>query len=286
MAHKVQRYNSRQRMQNKHFEIFHYRDKKPEDIGIHHHDFYELYFFLSGEAQFSVEGRHYCLEKGDILLINPMELHQAKIEQGKMYERMVLWMDCSYLTTLGRSGIDLTACFDRSGSKYTNFIRPDKLQRTYLLALLEKLNMEFYSSSPDSRVYAEALLTQFMIEINRMARQAEDLSIVTEDPDLIEQVLSYIGAHFSENLTLEKLASEFFVSKYYLSHEFQRRVGTSIYQYVIFRRLMQARELLLSGTAPGNVCEACGFGDYANFYRAFKAEYGISPKGFLQSRKI
>lgn len=285
MAHRVQLFNIRQSMQNKKFEIFHYRDNKPENIGVHNHNFYELYFFLGGKVQFSVESSHYSMEKGDILLINPVELHQAQIDRGQIYERMVLWMDCQYLSELGGSSINLAECFDRKSPKHTNFIRPDNLQRTYLHALLEKLNKEFYDNKPDSKIYAETLLTQFMIEINRLASKSEDVPYLEKEQDLIAEVLTYIGNHFQENLTLEKLASEFFVSKYYLSHEFKKRVGTSIYRYIIFRRLMQAREMLLAGIAPGDVSEACGFGDYANFYRAFKSEYHISPSEFLQSRK-
>ena len=49
---------------------------------------------------------------------------------------------------------------------------------------------------------------------------------------------------------------------------------------MIFRRLLQARELMSAGLPPGEVYQSCGFGDYANFYRAFKGEYGISPREF------
>ena len=93
-------------------------------------------------------------------------------------------------------------------------------------------------------------------------------------------MLGYRGAHFQENITLESLAGECYVSKYHLSHEFSHRVGTSVHRYVIFRRLLQAREMIAAGQPPGEVYQSCGFGDYANFYRAFKSEYGISPRAF------
>ena len=54
---------------------------------------------------------------------------------------------------------------------------------------------------------------------------------------------------------------------------------------MIFRRLMLARELIASGRAPGDIYQFCGFGDYANFYRAFKSEYGISPRQFAAETK-
>ena len=283
MARFAQTFDGRQSMKNKKFEIFHYRDKKPENISIHHHNFYEVYFFLKGDVKFTVEGKLYTLEHGDLLLMSPMELHQAQIQAGQEYERIVLWIDCDYLKKLGGSDCNLAACFDRNSKNFRNYIKTDKLGQASLLGLLEKINAEYYGSHFASKAYAEALLIQFMAEINRRCFSADD-SDNAEESDLISRVLSYIGDHFHEPINLEDLAKRFFVSKYYLSHEFQQRVGTSIYRYVIFRRLMQARELISAGEAPGKVYEACGFGDYANFYRSFKAEYGITPKQFAQSK--
>ena len=267
-------------MKDKRFEVFHYRDKKLDSVGIHHHDFFEVYFFLSGRVSFKVEGRNYHLEPGDLLLINPQELHQPDIGADALYERIVLWIDRSYLANLcSAAGVDLSACFNNDIPGHTNLLRPSKLRRAALSQLLDRLAREYYSDELGSFAYAQGLLTQLMVELNRLARASNRVE-KREEPDLITQVLAYIGAHYQETITLESLAAEFFVSKYHLSHEFSHRVGTSVSRYVIFRRLLQARELMGTGRAPGEVYQNCGFGDYANFYRAFKGEYGISPREF------
>lgn len=280
MAFRPQRFNTRQSMANKEFEVFHYRDKTPKAIGVHHHDFYELYLFLSGKVDFRVEGKTYHPEPGDLLLINPWELHQAIPQPGAPYERMVLWIDRGYLDGLSGETINLAACFDSDEVGHTNILRPSKLQRAELSQLLERLNNEFYGADMGGTLYARGLLLQFMVEINRLAHQTVSSQPAAPKPDLVGQVLTYIGEHFAENITLDALAEVFFVSKYHLSHEFSHRVGTSVYRYVLFRRLLQARDLLAAGRQPGEVFQACGFGDYANFYRAFKAEYGVSPRDF------
>ncbi len=283
MATKAQNFDDRQSMKNKQFEVFHYRDKKGENISIHHHDFYEIYFLLGGNVDFLIEGKTHHLEPGDLLLISPQELHQAQIRTDTMYERIVLWIDRGYLATLGGTQADLAACFDHDAPTHTNLLRPDKIRRAALQDLLEKLTAEFYGGKPGGELYAQSLLMQFMVEVNRLLHKATSHQTIEEEPDLVSQVLAYIGTHFQETINLEQLASEFFVSKYYLSHEFSNRVGISIYRYVIFRRLMLAKELMESGNAPGSVYQTCGFGDYANFYRAFKSEYGISPKAYFAS---
>ena len=140
----AQRFDSRQSMKDKRFEVFHYRDKKMDNVGIHHHDFFEVYFFLSGRVSFKVEGKSYHLEPGDLLLINPQELHQPDVGADALYERIVLWIDRSYLAGLcAAAGENLAACFDNEAPGHTNLLRPTKLRRAALSQLLERLSREY-----------------------------------------------------------------------------------------------------------------------------------------------
>lgn len=280
MSPNTQRFDSRQNMRSRTFEVFHYRDRNPESVTLHYHNFYEIFFFLSGNVDYRVEGRSYRLESGDLLLIAPQELHQPAIEPDVPYERIVLWIDRSFLQSLSAPSMDLSGCFGDDITGRLNLLRPSKVQQVALGQMLSRLNREYHSKHPGGELYAQGLLLQFLVEVNRLALQATARNRKMDDPDLVTQVLAYIGIHYRENITLESLASEFFVSKYHLSHEFSHRVGTSIYRYVIFRRLMLAREMIASGSAPGDIYQFCGFGDYANFYRAFKSEYGVSPRQF------
>lgn len=106
-------------------------------------------------------------------------------------------------------------------------------------------------------------------------------SIKDNDERFVFNVLKYINENYSEDMSLDFLAERFFVSKYHLSHSFRREVGVSVYRYIMLKRLLAAKELLQSGMSAGEVAHATGFGDYASFWRAFKTEYGISPKEFV-----
>ena len=94
-------------------------------------------------------------------------------------------------------------------------------------------------------------------------------------------ILAYINDHYAEELTLDSLAGRFFISKYHLSREFGRIVGRSVHRYITQKRLVAAKQMLGEGRSSSMVCQHCGFGDYSNFYRAFKSEYGISPKEYV-----
>lgn len=280
MAKRTQFFDPRQNMTGKPFEVFHNYDEHRRDVDLHHHDFYEIYYFISGDVEYRVEGKSYILQPGDLLLISPGIFHQPVVTPGTAYERIVLWIDRSYLTQFLSHGTDLSVCFSADGA---SLLHPSSYQRTALAMLLEQLCKEFHSNKYGSSLLCHGLLLQILIQINRMAPHTSSQEETTEAPELISQVLAYIAAHYSEKITLQELADRFYVSKYHLSHEFSSRVGTSIYRYIILKRLVAARELIADGIAPSEVCQSCGFQDYANFYRAFKAEYGMSPKSFAAS---
>ena len=89
----------------------------------------------------------------------------------------------------------------------------------------------------------------------------------------------------ASRLTLDQLSEKFFISKYHLLRKFDAQVGTTVHRYILQKRLLNAKQLLAGGVPPNEVCQYCGFGDYANFYRAFKAEYNQTPRQYIQEAK-
>lgn len=279
----LQSFSVRQEMCTRNYEIFHYKDTCLKHVELHHHDFYEVYLFLDGAVDYIIENRHYHLLPGDILLISPMELHHPYISQNKRpYERFVLWIDRNFIEQFCTSRTALTHCFDTSNPRHANLLRLSPSKRQYVTELFERLAAEF----PSGRGYGADLsgfgcFLLLLVELNRQAAEATQCCALSDKPSsLVTSVLDYINEHYCQELSLNLLAEHFFVNKYHLSHEFNRMVGTSIYRYIIQKRLAIAKKLLSEGQSPTEVYKGCGFGDYSNFYRAFTAEYGISPKVF------
>ena len=251
-------------------------------MALHHHDFYEVYFFLSGNVQYNIESRSYLLTPGDVLLISPMELHQPMFgAEHREYERIVLWIDKQFLEGFSLQGQELTTCFDTTVPGHTNLLRPEGVARQYLTFLLENLLAEVASEDPYSEMAALSLLAQVLVALNRLAKQSVGEENKSGPDATVYSVLGYINEHYSEDLSLDYLANKFFISKYHLSREFQRLVGTSVHRYIIQKRLVMAKQMLSEGRPSSEVYQQCGFGDYSNFFRAFKAEYQISPKDYV-----
>ena len=282
MSTKNQRSDDRQHMQSNTFEVFRYKDDYPKEVSLHHHDFYEIYFFLSGNVQYNIESRSYQLTPGDVLLISPMELHQPMFGQDhRTYERIVLWINKQYLDWLSLPGQELTRCFDTTAPGHSNLLRPEGVTRQYLAFLLEQLISETNAQDLYCESASITYLAQVLITLNRLALQRRREEPVASSESTVYNILGYINDHYNEDLSLDHLANKFFVSKYHLSREFQRLVGTSVHRYIIQKRLVMAKQMLSQGMPSSEVYQHCGFGDYSNFYRSFKAEYQISPKDFI-----
>ena len=117
-----------------------------------------------------------------------------------------------------------------------------------------------------------------MTQINRLTAATAPEKPIQQEPELVGQVLAYIAAHYQEKLTLQQLADRFYVSKYHLSHTFSSQVGTSIYRYILLKRLLAARAMIQRGEPAGAACIACGFADYSSFFRAYRRQFGHGPK--------
>lgn len=274
MRKTVRSFDPRQTMHRADFEIFHYHDPKMREVPLHHHDFYEIYCFLGGSVEYLVEGRSYTLEPEDVLLISPRELHRPNVAPGEAYERIVLWINAAWLASIDADG-ELRRCFETG----RNLLHG---ARTPLAPLIRKLVAESSSTQIGSRLCSLGLLFQLLAELQRLAAGGPSEAEARKASPPISQLADFLNLHYRETISLDALAERFFVSKYYLSHQFRQSAGTSVYRYVLLKRLQHARQMLLDGRSPGEACRESGFQDYANFYRSFRAVYGISPQAAAQ----
>ena len=147
-----------------------------------------------------------------------------------------------------------------------------------LRELFDKLDNAFNSKDEYFRCTGESCITLILDEIHKA------LSVVPESRqehgELISRVIARINSDIVEAPSLDELAAEFHLSKYYLSHKFKEYTGTTVHQYILAKKINTAKELLGKGHSTGEVCEKCGFGNYSNFYKAFVSMTGETPKGY------
>jgi AraC-like DNA-binding protein len=202
------------------------------------------------------------------------------------FDRIVLWVDRAYLDRTINFGHALNRCFERASAQQGHLLRPDGSTLQLMQTLLENINVELEKEQFAFELTADTCLVQFMILLNRLEEKGgQSPEMLDRSGSVVGKVLAYINDHYHEDLSLDLLANRFFISKYHLSREFNRLVGTSVYRYITQKRLAVAKQMLSEGVPSSEAYQQCGFGDYSSFYRAFRSEYRISPKEFVSKLK-
>lgn len=266
------------------FRLFHLRDVGVEEMEYHYHEFDKIVIFLSGTASYIIEGRSYFLEPGDVLLVSHHLIHKPIIDPSDPYERVVLYLDPGFIRAHSTKDADLTACFRLARRRQFALMRPEGEQRQQLHLLLEQLERALADRGFGSGLLARTCFLQLLIHLNRVMDRDHtdrDKSASRHDPK-IERVLSYINEHLSEDLSVDLLAGQIYTSKYHFMRRFKDLTGCSVHRYITQKRLLAAAALLRSGVSAQTACARCGFQDYSAFQRAFRRQFGTTPRDMMK----
>lgn len=258
------------------FQLSHNRDPYFRTMEFHAHDFLELYYFLDGSVTYYIEDQVYDLCPGDLLIIPAGKMHRPVIaNEHAAYERMVLWITPQYLQGIDSPAGDLQKNLQKVGEHgYCVPFRGD--ETVFVTALLKKL-LYMQKNNTDPKFCAGAV-ELYLWTIFRSYGVIDTTH--RNETQVIPQVIRYITEHFSEPLTLEDIAAEFFVSKSYLNRHFKAYTNSTVYAYIMALRLTHARRMLREGIPAVEAGRECGFSDYSTFYKAFKTQTGLSPQQF------
>ena len=267
---------------NDNFKIFHIRDKKDIKFEYHHHDFSKIVILIDGVLTYYIEGKAYILKPWDILFVNKNEIHKPVVNPNKYYERIVIWLNPDFMAKYAQGNNNLLKCFEVAIKNNYNLLRLNMKSIDIIKNLIQDIQNCNNSNEFGSEILKESLFVQLMVLMNRLFLNSDknrDIEDIQYDKT-IEGVLNYINSNLENDLSIDTIASEFFISKYYLMRKFKNQIGSSIHNYVVQKRLILARSLISDGLSMSSVCSRCGFNDYSSFVRAFKKVYGVSPSNY------
>lgn len=268
---------------NEDFRLFHLKDSRAQKLEYHYHEFDKLIFFLSGKVSYTIEGVTYFLKPWDVLLVQHNMIHKPEIDPSEPYERVVVWLGREWLASHSDPEEALDTCFDSARQQGFHLLRTDAERRLYYMNVISQLEESLRSEEFGARRLSDALCQQLLIGVNRdvlhYRTAQEEKDSYRMDPKM-EEVIRYISAHLEENLSVDALAKQFYLSRYYLMHRFKDVTGYTLHQYISQKRLLLAGELIRQGVPVMKAAEQAGYTEYSTFLRAFQSTFHMSPREF------
>ncbi|MGN1142418.1 MAG: helix-turn-helix domain-containing protein [Oliverpabstia sp.] len=280
-------FSTRQYMVSRDFEIYYYNDRQPRDVKSHAHRYYEFYFFLQGDMVMHIAEKEYVIQSGDVIVLPPDIHHYVTVLNPETpYRRFVFWITREYCQQLMELSPDYGYLMQHVAVTGKYIYHYDVIGFQALQSKVFRLIEELKSDRFGKAAKVNLCVNDLVLHLNRTIYEMEHPMTPKENRRLYENLIQYIEDHLDEDLSLEHLANEFYVSKYHIAHVFKDNIGLSIHQYITKKRLAICRDALLGQMEISEAYSRCGFKDYSSFFRAFKKEYGISPKEYRELHRL
>ena len=276
--------------------LFHYRGG---DLLIHHsvsenplavsalpdmhvHEYHEVLYCISGDCSFIVEGREYPLLPGSAMIMRPAEAHRVKINSNAAYERIVINFPDSLIEGIDPQKLLLKPFWSRSQGSLNLHSSPRI--RSIMEAQFAPLRNaprgdETFQPHRDYEIRLSLLigLLAFLKELNHefssLGQAAQGGAAAGRS-----ELLDYVNEHlFDRELSVNMLKDKFYLSVSQLNRSFSRLTGATVREYVMAKRLIQAKLIIEAGRPASEACEASCFKDYSTFYRAYRKRFLVPP---------
>lgn len=241
---------------------------------LHTHEMCEIYCVFRGNGYYVTEGTQHKLEHGKILLMRPGEAHKVYLSGNEPYERIAHHFPMSVVDAVDPERRLLSPFFDRPLGLHNVYERSVVANtRVYdLFTTLYDKKEDEYATALNTTVVLLAILAELRkLFENKLYLPPND------DATKMHAVLEYINSNLTQNLSVEQICTKFFLSRGQLNRGFKKATGTTLWDYVLTKRLLRARMYIADGMHAGQAAAACGFQNYSSFYRAHLKRYAVPP---------
>ena len=240
------------------------------------HDYYEINIALMDARKFFLEGQVYPLKRGTLFKINNTLLHR-NVSAGMRYHRCVIKFMPILMQKFCTAQTNLLACFHTAPP----ILQLDENQISYIMNLVGQIEALKCGNEFGCDIHQQILFAQILLYLNRLSPkdciQPETYPLDSK----VSLILQYINSHISEELSLQKIASQFYISRSKLCGMFKTTLGSTVNDYILHRRILKAKQLMNSSYSLLEISVHCGFNSYTHFARCFKSITVYTSKEYL-----
>ena len=235
------------------------------DFPKHMHNEWEIYFFLSGDANYIVGENMYNLENNDLILIKPAVFHRVKLNSKSSYTRFVIDFPESLINKdLLKKVSDLTTKFH---------VEKDSFIESIFFGIKNLLDK---SSKSESIIAISRAIELVLLNLLQYDKQSEISNNLFSDT--FSKIIRFIDVNISSDISIDIISKKFFVSNSWISHSFKKNLGISCTKYINMKRILHAQKLIKSGMPPTEVANVCSYNEYSTFFRQYKQFLHTTPE--------
>ncbi|NLJ77819.1 MAG: helix-turn-helix domain-containing protein [Tissierellia bacterium] len=242
----------------------------------HWHNELELLLVLDGSIDIRVGSKDYRLKEGDLILVNPNELHSTK-KTGEDNILLAAQIDPNFYNSCFANFSSIN--FDCKSFKHSEEEqgRFDTIRR-YMARMAWELNKRAKGYRLQVRSYMNLLGVHLLNEFDYSIPEEQDGELTDKDFMRLKRIIRYIDRNSNRKITLDEVAEREHFNYYYLSHFIKDKLGMSFQDYLRGKRLNDALEMLVK-TEKGitEIAYECGFPNMNSFNQSFRDTYGCTP---------
>lgn len=234
----------------------------------HAHNYTELFYIIGGNGQFQISDEQFPVRAHQLVIVNPGIMHTERSYEAHPLEYIVL----------GIEGLEVSSP-ETGEDRYCIYTFP---AGNRVLSCMQNILHEMQEREPEHLLACQAYMNILAVQLMRST--GASMTQVADSAHANRQcaaVRRHIDNHYKEALTLDLLAAEANVNKYYLSHAFKEAYGISPISYMISRRIQEGKRLLTeTDLALSQIAGILGFSSASYFSQSFRRVERISPQEY------
>jgi len=246
-----------------------------------HEDFVEIVLIRSGEAIFIIDGKHYPVKAGDLVIYNSRIIHDELVEPGNNFSSL-----CCAVKGIVKKDLRINALI---GDDEMPILSSGKYYPT-LNSLVSHMFQMLCLEYPGAQESCYYLLKAYLLQIHHVINESYYLKTTEgyKEKDaqnsLANRIKDYIDKYYYEEISLKSISEELNISLYYMAHVFKQVWGYSPKQYMIRRRIGEAQTLLIgTNLTITSIANRVGFSDSSHFNALFAKNVGMPPRTYRKT---
>lgn len=242
-------------------------------------DLFSVFLLLEGDLDYVIEGKRLHIDPRDVVLVSNNELHHSILKDGSSCDYILLMLDLDFfIKNSCTSFVDMV--FHRIPGT-NNIIPAEIVQKSGIYDICMRLD-HYIQEKPVCLPVVKSVIVELLYNLNRQVRMPERNNYQSES---IRQIIAYIDANITRQLSLDAIARTFFLTKQHLCKTFKKNTGFTVGRYICYRRIVLVQELYARGMTISEACMEAGFSSYSSFYRSYRGMMNAPPRKSLNDSR-